>query len=274
VAVAALLAALAGGAAAGERPGDTYASDQQIGIYEKLGQTIPLDLTFTDSSGKEVVLRDLLKRPTILTLVYFRCPSICSPLLRELQKTIDQVELQPGKDFDLITLSFDASETTELARLNKTSLLSGMKRDFPPEAWTFMTGDPDSIETLTESVGFKFRKDDQQGFVHAGTVIFLTKEGKIVRYLGGLELLPADIKLAIYDANTGQSRSFFKRIQRLCYAYNPAGKTYVLQVDRIILVLTLSLLAIFLLYLLVKRRRSRHKPSGSPETNTAERAAR
>jgi len=270
-AVAALGGALAPAARAGERPDAVnYAGDQEIGIFERLGEKVPLDLTFTDSTGKEVVLGDLLEHPTILTLVYYRCPTICSPLLRELGNTIDKLDMEPGVDFDLVTLSFDVEETTELAAQAKESLLSDRAREVPPDAWHFLTGTPENIEAITEAVGFKFRKEEGKDFVHAGTILFLTTDGKIVRYLNGKNLLPADIKLAVLDAAAGKPRDFFQRLQRLCYAYDPEGQTYVLQVNRLILIVTGTILGLFLLFLLLKRRPRRKADGG--DTAPSERA--
>jgi len=239
----------------------------EVGIDEKLGETIPLDLSFFDEAGKAVTLRSLLSRPTVLTLVYFRCPGICSPLMHEVADTVEELDLVAGIDYDLVTVSFDDRETSELASTAKRNLLGGMKKKIPPESWRFLTGSPESIAALTEGVGFRYKRD-RDDFVHAATVIFLSKDGKIVRYLGGLKLLPADMKMAILDAAEGTPRTLMQRIQRLCYAYDPAGKTYVFKVNRIILAVTLAGAAIFVLYLLLARRKSA-APSVPPAAREA-----
>jgi protein SCO1/2 len=239
-----------------------YGEDPQVGIEEHLGRVVPLDLVFDDEEGNPVKLGDLIERPTVLTIVYFRCPRICSPLMHEVADTVDRIDLVPGEDFDLLTVSFDSREDHELAAQAQDNLLGGMKRDVPPEAWRFLTGSEESILALTEAVGFYFQWDDQPGvpkekrdFVHAGTVIFLTSEGKIVRYLGGLTLLPFDLKMAIIDAKQGRERSMMQRVQALCYGYDPDGKTYVLLVNRIVLFVSLFILGVFLAVLLLKRRK-------------------
>jgi protein SCO1/2 len=232
-----------------------YADDESIGIDERLGETIPLDLTFNDEEGEPVRLGDLVNKPTVLTLVYFRCPSICSPLMNEVARTVDKLEgLDPGRDFNLITISFDSSEGPDLAAIGKDNLLGRMEKEVPEDAWRFLTGDKENITAITRAAGFRYRKE-KQDFVHAATVIFLTNEGKIVRYLGGLKLLPADVKLALLDAAEGTPRTLMQRIQKICYAYDPVGKTYVLQINRIILFFTLAVLAIFLAFLLLRRKR-------------------
>ena len=230
-----------------------YANDATVGIDEQLGKIIPLDLTFNDEEGRPVVLGDLITRPTVLTLVYFRCPSICSPLMHEVADTVDRIDLVPGIDFDLITVSFDAREGPDLARVAKANLLDDMERKVPPESWRFLTGKEENIAKLTHIAGFRFKRD-QQDFMHAATVIFLSREGKIVRYLGGLRLLPADMKMALIDAAEGTPRTVMQKIQRMCFSFDPEGRTYVLQVNRIVLFVTVFFLGIFLVFLLFRRK--------------------
>ncbi len=236
---------------------------EAVGIDEKLGATLPQGLMFNDEAGKPVELRSLIQRPTILTLVYFRCPSICGPLLNELANTVDEVDdLAPGNDFDLITVSFDPAENPEMARNGKTNLLKRIKRDVPEDAWRFLTGEAESIKRLADAVGFRYKRTkDGQDYDHAGTVIFVSKEGKIVRYLGGLAMLPFDMKMAVNDARIGKERTIFQKIQSLCFGYDPDGKRYTLLVNRIVLFVTLLGIGIFALVLFLKRRRGPARPS-------------
>jgi len=233
---------------------EDYASDASPGIEEKLGDTIPLDLTFTNEEGETVILDECIDRPTILLLVYLRCASICSPIMHEVARTVDKLEMEAGKDFNLLTVSFDMTDTPGIAKTGKANLLDSMEKRIPPASWRFLTGGPKNITALTKAVGFRFRRE-KEDFVHAGTVIFLSAEGKIVRYLPGLSLLPADVKMALVDAAEGRPRSLMTKLQRLCYSYDPEGKTYVFQVNRIVLFATLFGLALFLAYILLKRKK-------------------
>lgn len=237
--------------------GNQLSPDGKVGIVENLGETLPADIMLKDEDGNDVELTSLLRQPTVLTLVYFRCPSICGELINELGKTVDELEkLQPGRDYDLITVSFDPREDHEMAKQGKTEFLKRVKTDVPPDAWRFLTGDEENIAKLTEAVGFLYKKtEDGQDYMHAGTVIFVSKDGKIVRYLGGLEMLPFHMELAINDARDGNARSFMQKIQQLCYTYDPEGKTYALQVNRIVLVVTLLGAGVFLFGVVLKRRR-------------------
>ena len=232
-------------------PASSFQADTsvQVEVVEKLGETIPLDLTFTDMEGRPVTLRELIDKPTVLTLVYYRCPNICSPLLQELGDTVEQCELEPGPEYNLITISFDPRETPELSKIAHQTIVGMMERKIPADSWRFMTGDAENIAKITEAVGFRYVRVDED-FSHPATVIFLSDQGKIVRYLNGLTFLPADIKLALLDAKEGKARSFMQKFQRICYTYDPQGKKYVLQINRIILVFSLILAAGFLSFLL------------------------
>ena len=230
-----------------------YASDKDIGIEQKLGEMVPLDLTFIDEAGQPVVLRDLIDKPVILTLVYLRCPSICAPLLHELAKAVDETDIAPGVDYDILTVSFDITDDASLSTTAKKNLLQEIDRDISPDSWRFLTGEADQIARLTDAVGFRFRQE-KQDFVHAGTVIFLSPDGKIVRYLSGERILPANLKMAVIDAAEGRTRSVMQRLQKLCYAYDAEGQTYILKVNRIILLVTLPLVGTFLCFLLFKKK--------------------
>ena len=244
-----------------------YAFDK-IAIEEKLEAVIPEGLMFRDEDGNEVELRSLITKPTALLLVYLRCPNVCSPLMREVAHTVDEMEIEAGIDFNLITVSFDARETPQLARTGKVNLLAGMKTKIPPESWRFLTGTGENIRALSETVGFYFKRD-KEDYLHDSAVIFLTKDGMVVRYLWpGKQrtkedrntmvpaYLPADMELAFNDARDGNARSFMQRIQSLCYAYDPEGRAYVFKVNRIILVVTLFFASIFAAVLLIKRKKN------------------
>ena len=223
-------------------------------VIDKLGDIIPLELTFIDKGGEKVKLAELIDKPTILTLVYYRCPSICSPLLQEVARVVDKLELEPGKDFQLITVSFDARETVRMSKIAHDTILSRMKRDIPADSWHFLTGSEENILKLTDAAGFNFVRD-KEDFMHPATVIFLARDGKIVRYLGGLEYLPADFTLAINDATAGRARSFMQKVQKICYNYDPKGRRYVLRVNRMILVFTAFMAAFFVGFLLFKSKK-------------------
>jgi protein SCO1/2 len=237
-----------------EAKSEDYADGEDVGIDENLGEIIPMDMVFNDENGKPVKLSDLITRPTVLTLVYFRCAGICSPLMKELAHTVDEVELVPGVDYDLLTVSFDDQDTPEMAGNRKAALYREMEKKLSPESWHFLTGEGENIRALSNAVGFNFKRD-KQDFLHAGTVIFLSPEGKIVRYLPGLEMLPFDMKMAVNDARDGKARSLMQKLQRICYSYDPDGRKYFFNFNKMILWVTLGGLGLFLAFLLFKRKK-------------------
>ena len=242
-------------AAFAEEEAKDYAEGEEVGIDEHLGQIIPTDMVFNDEDGKSVKLGDLINKPTVLTLVYFRCAGICSPLMKELAHTVDEVDLVPGVDYDLLTVSFDDQDTPEMAGNRKAALFREMDKKLDPNSWHFLTGEGDNIRALSDAVGFNFKRD-KADFLHAGTVIFLSPEGKIVRYLPGLEMLPFDMKMAVNDARDGKARSLMQKLQRICYSYDPEGRKYFFNFNRIILWVTLSGLGLFLGFLFLRRKKS------------------
>jgi protein SCO1 len=233
----------------------------KVGVEEQLGKTISLDqLTFRDEAGKPVTLRSLFDRPVVLTLVYFHCPGICSPLLNELARVADSSDLTPGVDYRIITISFDPKETYELAARKREAMLGQMSaKKPPPDAWRFLTGEEGNIQRLADEVGFRFIPDrNGSDFVHPATIIFLSSEGKVVRYLNGLKFSAAEMELAVGDSRTGRQRSFIQTVQQLCYAYDPAAQRHTLRIDRIILAVTVPF-ALALVVYSVRQGRARRR---------------
>ena len=238
---------------------------EKVGIDEHLGETLPLEtFTLIDEDGEPIVLKKLFDRPVILTFVYFRCPGICTPLLQELAKNVDNCDLTPGEDYRLVTVGFDPTETAELAKAKQANMIASMnKKELSPKDWRFLTGDAETVKRLTDFVGFHYVKDKNEvDYIHAASVIFLSAEGKIVRYLNTMTFNPADVKLAVIDASTGRARSFMQKIQALCYTYDPASRGYVLQLNRVILGITVLFVIGFAGFLLLRKNRS---PEASPE---------
>ncbi len=251
---------------------DVRAADEptEIGIVEHLGDRLPLgELSFLDEEGRPITLKELSDRPIVLTLVYYKCPGICTPLLQELAAAVDKCELVPGIDYRMVTISFDPTETPELARPKKSNMIAEVKsKTVPPDAWRFLTGDAKNVRAITEAVGFRYIQDKNKvDFVHAATVIFLSTDGMIARYLNGTRINPADLKLAVIDASEGRARSFMQKIQKLCYSYDPEGRAYVLKVNRIILGVTMLFALAFGGFLVFKK--TARRPTKVPMTGSA-----
>jgi protein SCO1/2 len=243
----------------------SYAMDgpkPEIGIDEKLGSAIPLDLSFLDEYGKPVRLRELITKPTILSLVYFRCPGICTPLLNGLALTVDHLDLEPGKDYNIITISFDPRETYTTAAEKKKNYLEDMKKKIPESSWRFLTGDSLSIARITDAVGFRYQPQGND-YMHSAAIMVLSSDGKIARYLYGVEFLPLDLKLALVEASEGRVGPTINKLLKLCYSYDPGGRKYVLNVTRIAGGGMVVLIVTFVLILRIKKKKH---SSNTPET--------
>ena len=227
----------------------------QVGIVEHLGDNIPNDLRFYDEYGKIVMLKDITaKKPTLLMLVYFRCPGICSPLMNSVQEVLDKMDLEPGKDFNVITISFDSRENYLLASQKKKNYYAQFKNRMMGESdWRFLTGDSTQIYSLTEAVGFKFMRKDND-FVHSAVITFLSPEGKITRYLYGVEFNPFDVKMAIMEASKGTVGSTVARIVKMCYSYDPQGRKYVMNTTRVIGAVSIFFVGVFAVILFSRKK--------------------
>lgn len=207
-------------------------TNQDVGVTEKLGDTIPLDLAFRDEDGKPVRLRELINKPTILSLNYFRCAGICTPQLLGMQDVANKVNAEPGKAFQILTVSFDPRDTPEVALGKRTNYLREMTRPFPPTAWRFLTGEGKDSKALADAVGFHFKQEGND-FAHAGVLMILSPEGKITRYMYGTSYLPADLEMALQEAVKGEARPTIAKWLKMCFTTEAAGRSTVLSVTKI-----------------------------------------
>lgn len=233
--------------------GDTV----EVGIVEHLDRIIPMSLTFQDEYGKTVKIGDLINKPTILAPVYFDCPGICVQLLSGVEEVVEKSDLELGKDYQIITFSFNRQDDPAKAMDKKNSILKKKSRLHEAD-WHFLTGDSNSIYTLTNAIGYKFQTAGND-FIHPAAILVLSPEGKITRYLYGVAYLPFDVKMAVIEARRGQSRPSINRILDYCYAYDPAGRTYSLQVTKVSGTIIIFLALLFLGFLLLTNRRKKKK---------------
>lgn len=226
-----------------------------VGVVEKLGQRVPLDLTFLDEEGRPVKLAEVIDRPTILTLNYFRCAGICTPILNGIVDILNGIKLDPEKSFRVVTISFDERDTPAVAKRKRENLLKQLTRPFPPSAWRLLTGKSAEIEAITGAVGFRFKPAGGE-FVHAGVIIALTPAGVVSRYLYGTSWPVADAQMALVDAGRGEVRPTIAKMLEFCYVYDPDSRTFVFKLTRAAGVLTFLALALFAALLLRRRRAS------------------
>jgi len=229
-----------------------FEQQMEIGFEERQGQYVDLDVKLVNESGDTVILRDILKKPTILNLVYFRCPGVCSPIMFGVSKFIDAIDLKLGEDYQVMTVSFDYNENIDLGIKKKESYISTMKNKESAAAWQFFVSDSANIARLTNSAGFLYKKMGFD-FVHPAGLIALAADGKITRYLGGIEFLPFDIKITLVEAADGKIGPSINRLLAVCYSYDSQGNMYVFNIMKVSGIVILFLIISLFLYLSLHR---------------------
>lgn len=231
----ALALAVVLGLAAPARAGSIDAS--AVGVTEKLGAAVPLDLPFVDQTGRAVHLRDYFTggKPVVLVLAYFRCPQLCGLILQGAATALQQTGWTPGKQYRVVTVSFDPGDKPIDARQKQAPELAALGAEGKSDAWPFLTGTLEAISALTGAVGFNYVRDpDTSQFAHPAVLTFLSPAGKVSRYLYGIAFEPRDVRLALLEAAAGRTGSAFERVILRCYAYDPATRRYGLYVDGIL----------------------------------------
>lgn len=229
-----------------------FDKQMQIGFEEKQGQYVALDTRLVNEDGDTVLLGDVIRKPTILNLVYFECPGTCSPLMWGISKFIDAVDLQPGKDYDVFTISFDPTEKIDLGVNKKASYVATMKKKEYAVNWRFFVSDSMNLAKLTNSVGFRYQKINGQ-YVHPTGLIALAADGKIIRYMRGIDFLPFDIKITMVEASEGKVGPPINRLLAVCYSYDTTGNQYVFNVTRVSAIVILFIVLLIFSYLALSR---------------------
>lgn len=238
-----------------------------IEIEQRLEETIPLDLRFRNEAGEEVVLRQYFgERPVVLVLAYYRCPMLCTLVLNGLSSGLQTLTLQPGSDFEIVTVSIDPRETPDIAAAKKAIYLEDAGMESAAGAWHFLTGDEASIVELARAVGFHYQYDaEADQYAHAAGIMVLTPGGKLARYFYGIEFAPRDLRFALVEASEGRVGTLVDHLLLLCYQYDPATGRYgaiTVSLVRIGAVLTLAALAAFILFMLRRDARLARRARG------------
>jgi protein SCO1/2 len=234
---------------------------KKVGFDQKLNSQIPLDISFRDEHGASVTLRQLLDgKPAILTLVYYQCPMLCTEVLNGTLNSLKQVPLEIGKDFSVISVSIDPSETPVLAEA-KQIMYSGLYgRHGAIKGWHFLTGQQSEIQQLAASVGFRYVYDPpSKQFAHASGIVVLTPDGRVSRYLFGLEYPPSDLRLALVEASSEKIGSpVVDAVLLYCFHYDAATGKYELVITNVVRaggVITVLILAVAMFIMFRKERR-------------------
>jgi protein SCO1 len=222
-----------------------------VGIEQHLDEQIPRDLTFRDETGKAVRLGDYFgHKPMILNLVYYQCPMLCGEVLSGLESALRVLKFDVGKEFDVITVSFDPRETPEMAAAKKAEYLKRYGRTGATQGWHFLTGPQASIDALTKAAGFQYQYDSKTGqFAHATAIMVLTPEGKIAQYYYGVEYAPKDLRLGLVQASENKIGNLVDQVLLYCYHYDPATGKYgamVMRIMRLAAAVTLLVLSLFM----------------------------
>jgi protein SCO1/2 len=209
---------------------------EKVGIDQGLNVQVPRDLVFRDETGRRVELGDYFgQRPTILVFVYFNCPMLCPMTLSNLTRALNAMSLTAGKDFNVLTVSFDPNDTPTDAAREKATYLRRYRRPAAEAGWHFLTGDEASIHALTDAVGFHFTWDEKsQTFAHASGIIVLTPDGKTSRYFYGIEYAPTDLRLTLVDATGGAIATASDQVLLYCFHYDPSTGRYGLVISHVL----------------------------------------
>ena len=226
----------------------------EIGIDEKLGDFLPLETVFTNSEGKAIILDDAINKPVLLAFVYYECPGICNTTLTELAWVIDRVDLEPGKDFEVVTISIDHDETFKIAKNTKENYFTALQRKFPKDSWKFLVGDSLAVNSVTKSAGYYFKKYGDE-YRHPGGLITISPKGKISRYIFGSQFNQFDVKMALLDAQAGKTSPTVAKMLQFCFSYDPEGRGYTLNITRIVGSVMLLAVLGFALFLVFKKKK-------------------
>jgi protein SCO1/2 len=244
-----------------ERPADLIA---RVDVVQKLGTALPLDTRLRDETGNEVALGSFFgTRPVVLALVYYECPMLCTLVLNGLLRAARTLDFTAGKEFDVVVVSFDPRETSELASKKKEHYLEAYGRPGTEGGWHFLTGDEAGIEAVTESVGFQYAYDAERGqFAHAAAIYVATPEGKLARYLFGVEYAPRDLRLALVEAAGRKIGTIADKLLLLCYHYDPSTGRYSSVAIGAVRVAGVATIAAMVAAFLAFRRREREHAGG------------
>ncbi len=211
-----------------------------IEIVQHLDAQLPLELEFTDETGRRVVLGDLLDgKPALLALVYYECPMLCQEELKGLSDVVKAMKFMPGDDYNIITLSIDPGETPELAAAKKRVHMERVGRPGAENGWHFLVGDEDSIDLLADTVGFRYIYDPKTDqYAHAAGIMAITPTGKVARYFMGIEFIRRDVEFGLTEAGKGSIGSLVDQVVLLCFQYDPSTGQYGFYVFRAMQILS------------------------------------
>ncbi len=239
---------------------------RNVGIDQKMGAQVPLDVPFTDDSGRNVTLRQYMGKPVILALVYYSCPSLCTMILDGVVRSIKESNLTAGKDFNVVAVSFDPRETREMAAAKKAVYVRQYHHPGAENGFHFLTGDEGASRSVADAVGFHYAYDPMSNqYAHPSAIMILTPQGRVARYFYGIDYPARDMRFGLEDASGGKISSPVDAVLLYCYHYDPANGKYgfvIMNALRIGGGLTLVLLVGFMLLMFRRDFHSAHTRVG------------
>jgi protein SCO1 len=229
---------------------------QKVGINQRMGAQIPLDLPFADESGRDVTLRQYLGKPVILALVYYQCPSLCNMVLNGVLGSIKGLDMTAGNQYEIIAVSFDPRETPQMATAKKETYLRDYKRPGAEQGWHFLTGPETSSKALTDAVGFRYVYDSLTNqYAHSSAIMILTPAGRVARYFYGIQYPPRDVRLGLVEASSERIGTPTDQVLLYCFHYDPATGKYALVIMNVLRLAGLITLAVLATFTIVMFRR-------------------
>jgi len=237
-----------------------------VGVEEKLGDTIPLNTRFATSEGDSVTIGELMDegKPVLLNPLYYECPTLCGLVLDAVFNVVEELKWNPGDDYTIISFSIDHDEDHTLAADAKQDVLNDLDRPGAGNGWHFLTGSEASVKKLTDAVGFGFSYDERTDeYMHMASIMLISPEGIITRYLYGLEMREFDLRNALYEAADGQIGSTIDKAVLYCFSYDPSSQSYVpvaINIMKLGGLVTMLILGIFLTILWLRNSGTSEPP--------------
>jgi len=231
----------------------------KIGIDQKIGQQLPLDLTFRDEDGRDVKLGQFFgTRPVVLALAYYECPMLCTQVLNGMTGALKTLSFDAGQDFDVVVVSIDPKDNFRLAANKKQAYVAQYGRPQTSGGWHFLTGTEASIAPLAEAIGFRYAYDPNiKQYAHGAAIYVATPKGVVARYLLGIDFAPRDLRLALVEASNNQLGSVTDKVLLLCYHYDPSVGKYGVAILNTVRAGFIATVTGFLAFLFVSLKRER-----------------
>jgi protein SCO1/2 len=259
--------ALSAAASAQFRPNERPAVLQEVGIDQLLNNRVPLDATFVDEQGRAVTLGDYFSggKPVLLSLVYYQCPMLCGEVLKGMTSTLTAIKLEPGRDFEIVTISIDPTDTPLTASTKKQAVLGRYQRERAAQGWHFLTGQKPQIDLVANALGYHYRYDaPSQQYFHPAAIMVLTPQGRIAQYFYGVEYAAQDVRLGLVEASQEKIGTLVDHVLLFCYRYDASQGRYTLAIMRAVrLGGVVTLLGLFtLLGVLIRKGPRREHATG------------